>query len=295
MKATYFYISEQHFFIGGSSRRIFFPKKKKLNLNSKGGLGEKDKFMSEIKVDDNVTTFEDYGRIVVDSTERVLRDYFDTGQLPSESIIILAFTTIVLISNLLTNVLNLAKLSEGLYTNISTGISKRHLEFIEYVENILYQLVEVTDTDRACIGLFHNSKTWGSVHFLKMSILYEARRDGVRSIRRKFQNVELEVIREEISISSSDRFIKLSATDERLSDSCKYYLTTVGINSVYTRKIVDKKGNILGIIELQNVVDRPRTDAVDSEVAEMLYRKLSTIVNRVKNKKQVKFKKDETR
>ena len=251
--------------------------------------------MSEIKVEDNVTTFEDYGRIVVDSTERVLRDYVDTGQLPSESIIILAFTTIVLISNLLTNVLNLAKLSEGFYTNISTGISKRHLEFIEYVENILYELVEVTDTDRACIGLFHNSKTWGSVHFLKMSILYEAKRDGVRSIRRKFQNVELEVIREEISISSSDRFTKLSATDERLSDSCKYYLTTVGINSVYTRKIVDKKGNILGIIELQNVVDRPRADAVDSEVAEMLYRKLSTIVNRVKNKKQVKFKKDETR
>lgn len=250
--------------------------------------------MTEIK-DDSSTTFEDYGRIVVDSTERVLRDYVDTGHLPSESIIILAFTTIVLMSNLLTNILNLVKLSEGFYTNISTGISKKQLEFIEYVENTLYELVEVTDTDRACIGLFHNSKTWGSVHFLKMSILYEARRDGVRSIRRKFQNVEIEVIREEIAMSYSDRFTKLSVTDERLSDSCKYYLSTVGINTVYTRKIVDKKGNILGIIELQNIVDRPRKDAIDSEVTEMLYRKLSTIVNRIKNRKQVKFKSDANR
>jgi len=251
--------------------------------------------MSELRVEDNSTTFEDYSQIVIDSTQRVLKDYVNTGVLPSESIIILAFTSIVLISNLLTNVLNLVKLSEGFYTNISTGITKKQLDFIEYVENILYQLVEVTDTDRGCIGLFHNSKTWGSVHFLKMSILYEARRDGIKSIRRRFQNVEVEVIREEIAISSSRRFTKLSLTDEKLSDSCKYYLSTVGVNSVYTRKIVDKKGNILGIIELQNTVDRPRLDSIDSEVTEMLYHKLSTIVNNVKNKKQVKFKNDADR
>jgi hypothetical protein len=250
--------------------------------------------MREIK-DDGSTTLKDYGRIVVDSTERVLKDYVDTGHLPSESITILAFTAIVLISNLLTNILNLVKLSEVLYTNISTGISKKQLEFIEYVEKTLYELVEVTDTDRACIGLFHNGKTWGSVHFLKMSILYEARRDGVSSIRRKFQNVEVEGIREEIAISHSDKFTKISITDERLSDSCKYYLRSVGINTAYTRKIVDKNGNILGIMELQNTVDRPRKDAFDGEVTEMLYRKLSTIVNKIKNRRQVKFKSDASR
>lgn len=173
--------------------------------------------------------------------------------------------------------LNYIRLSKSPLTNVISYLSKEDIKQRQMVEGILKEMLGLSNAHRVVIGLFHNGTSVGSLHFQKMSVFYEALSPSASSLKMAFKDVEAYKLEQEVLKGSPDKFSKYSRQDPDLDPECKKYLDTQGLNTIYSRLLVSKKG-VFGILEIQYVED------VELEVLHNNYvsRQLEQIFNKLR-------------
>ena len=131
-------------------------------------------------------------------------------------------------------------------------LTKNYFKEIDYIEDILEEIMILTDSDRVCVGVFHNGDTWGQFHFLKMTIIYEARKQGITSIKKIYNNVPLEKIKEQLQKIKEDKFYIFNRKND-FSVECMQYLDSQNLKGILSRLISNKKGDVIAILESQRL------------------------------------------
>lgn len=179
--------------------------------------------------------------------------------------------------------------------DVLRSLTKRDLKKNEEIENILLELLWTSKADRVCVGLLHNGLTAGNIHFDKISVMYEVTRPNITSIKPTIQNINISVIYKHLIDSSALQFIKYSR-DEAIDSSYSKFLDYMGINTVYSRLLINSKKStankedkpIYGIVELYYINDTEENLYSENKVRELdiLYNKLSTCLERhIKDKR----------
>ena len=225
-------------------------------------------------------------KIAVDTGIQIWKEYKNTGYLSWDGAAILVACGTILVTNAITNIINLVRVGNGI-SNAITYLTDSHFKETEYIEGILRDLLVASDSDRVCLGVLHNGERWGSKHFTKMTIAYETRKSGIASVKSLFRGVDIEKVREELRIATHTKFISFKRSDLDLSSGCRVYLDSVGIRSVTTRLLRSKEG-VYGILELQKLSESESViDDSKSQQLEEIYNRLSWAMDRVRKGKKL--------
>lgn len=162
--------------------------------------------------------------------------------------------TLIIIITLTKFILPTVKTLDKLLKSSYTLLIKSYIKEVKYVEDILENILLLTKADRVCVGVFHNGDNWGSFHFLKMSIIYEATKPGIQSFKKRFQAVPIENILTEIKNITSTEF-KVFTYSEDLSQGCKQHMDASGLSSIASRLISkgENEDNIIAVINCHKV------------------------------------------
>lgn len=248
---------------------------------------------------------ESANKIAVDTGIQIIKEYKNTGYLSWEGAAILAACFLIVFANTVTTIFNLAKTGQTIKRNVTAYLNKEDFQDKAVIEAILRDMLEVSQSDRVCLGILHNGTGWGAVHFTKMSVRYEARRVGIESVKGVFKDIDIDRISEEIVAAEVDRFTYFTRDDKRLNAGCTAYLDSLGIKSVYTRLLSSKESltgkllsrfikpkevGVYAILELQNITEEEDLISADDKVkqqVEELYQKLVWSMERVRKGKKL--------
>ncbi|MBE9234287.1 hypothetical protein IQ231_22220 [Cuspidothrix issatschenkoi LEGE 03284] len=186
--------------------------------------------------------------------------YLKTGNISLFEIIIL----LVAFGSLALSWVNHLKLLKTPLSNAITYLTNNHLHEVREIENILSEMLAVTQCHRIAVGLFHNGKSVGKHHFNKMSVFYEVEAPGINPLKDALQNIPLSKIYDEIEMSSGESFIKVSALDKSLKSRCVMHLNSIGVKELLSRLLIAPNKGIYGIIQLhwventtENILENP--------------------------------------
>ncbi|TRT88118.1 MAG: hypothetical protein EWV82_03180 [Microcystis aeruginosa Ma_AC_P_19900807_S299] len=203
--------------------------------------------------------------------------YLKTGNVTLIEIIIL----LVAFGSLALSWFNHLKLLKTPLSNAITYLTNNHLHDVREIENILSEMLAVTQCHRIAVGLFHNGKSVGKHHFNKMSVFYEVVAPGITPLKDELQNISLSKIYDDIESSSGQSFIKVSAEDKSLKSRCVVHLDSIGVKELLSRLLVASNKGIYGIIQLhwventtENILENP---AIVAQLNKLFNRLVSLI------------------
>lgn len=244
-------------------------------------------------------------QISVETGIQIIKQYKDTGYLTYDGALVLGVIGLFLTANIITNIINLVEAGETARKNITAYLKPDHFQDKEYIENILKDMLTTSHSDRVCLGIFHNGSNWGNLHFTKMSVKYEARRQGIESVKNILKDIDIERISEEIKAYSEEEFRHFSIEDSNLSPGCIIYLDNLGIKSVWSRLLSSKESisskllskfikpkevGVYAILEIQSLSEESKENSYSADTEqklEDLYKKLLWAVDRVRRGKKV--------
>lgn len=163
--------------------------------------------------------------------------------------------TIILIITVTKLILPAVKTIDRLAKSSYTFINNSYFKEVKYVEDILENILLLTQSDRVCIGVFHNGDKWGSFHFMKMSIIYEAVKPGIQSFKKKFHSVPIEKLLDEIKTINTSEF-KIFNYNSDLNIGCRQHMDTCGLTSISSRLISknsEASDSIIAVINCHKV------------------------------------------
>lgn len=248
---------------------------------------------------------ESANKIAVDTGIQIIKEYRNTGYLSWEGATILCVCVFFVLANTITTIFNLAKTGQTIKRNVTAYLNKEDFQEKAVIEAILKDMLEVSESDRVCLGILHNGTGWGALHFTKMTVRYEARKAGIESVKGVFKDIDIDKISEEIVEAEVDRFTYFTREDKRLNVGCAAYLDSLGIKSVYTRLMSSKESltgkllsklikpkevGVYAILELQKITEEADLINVDDKVkqqVEELYQKLVWSMERVRKGKKL--------
>jgi hypothetical protein len=173
--------------------------------------------------------------------------------------------------------------------DVITFISRERIEEQAYINSLLREFLGVTQCHRICIGIFHNGTKAGSIHFRKMSIVYEALSHGVSSIKNKVQSKSIIEFEDEILKYSDSEFTRYSIEDSDIKPECRKHLDFIGVHTIYSRLLSIKKGGY-GIMQLQ-FIDKPDFEIFNTldkiQSAEKIFNKISTALDYIAKGKKI--------
>ncbi|WP_206758472.1 hypothetical protein [Calothrix sp. FACHB-1219] len=171
-----------------------------------------------------------------------------------------------------------------------TYVTAHSVKQRQYIDFILEELLLVTSSNRAVLGLFHNGTRLGAISFTSMSVFHEAVDANTNSLKSRFKNVPIEKIEEEIlkGLNSPHEFIKYSI-DQELPPGCLKYLNRNGIHTVYSRVLMNSNKGMYGILEIQYLsqpsndflLDKSRINQV-----ELIFSKLTKAIEAIRDNKK---------
>lgn len=135
---------------------------------------------------------------------------------------------------------------------LKVKLTKKYFKEIDFVEDLLEELLLLTKADRVCVGVFHNGQVWGHFHFMKMTIAYEACKHGISSIKKLYANVPIEKIKNQLQIVNVDEFSIFNRNDN-LEPECVRYLDSQNLKGILSRLLTNKKGEVIAILEAQRL------------------------------------------
>lgn len=244
-------------------------------------------------------------QISVETGIQIIKQYKDSGYLTYDGALVLGVIGLFLTANIITNIINLVEAGEVAKKNITAYLKPEHFEDREYIENILKEMLQVSHSDRVCLGIFHNGTNWGNLHFTKMSVKYEARRQGIESVKPILKDIDIERIAEDIRAYTDTEFRYFSRENLGINPGCIVYLDSLGIKSVCCRLLSSKEsiGNklfrrffkpkevgVYAILELQSLSEESREDkdpTSTKQKLEELYKKLVWAMDRVRKGKKL--------
>jgi hypothetical protein len=177
----------------------------------------------------------------------IYNKYTQTGTISLFEIIIL----LIAFSSLTVSGLNHLRLLKTPVRDVITYLNLNHIKETREIENILQEMLAVSQCHRVLIGLFHNGTSVGTHHFNKMSVFYEVVAPSISPLRDKTQNVLLYKLYDEIENNTGDTFSKYSREDKDLKPRCIMHLDNIGVKESLKRLLVDSDKGIYGIVELQ--------------------------------------------
>lgn len=242
--------------------------------------------------------------ISVETGIQIIKQYKDTGYLTYDGALVLGVIGLFLTANIITNIINLIEAGETARKNVVAYLKPEHFQDREYIENILKEMLTTSQSDRVCLGILHNGTNWGKLHFTKMTVKYEARRQGIESVKNILKDIDIERISEEIKKYSEDEFKHFSRKDSTLSPGCIVYLDSLGIKSVYSRLLSSKESitnklfnrffkpkevGVYAILEMQRLTEEEeyRYSDCTQQKLEELYKKLLWAMDRVRTGKRL--------
>jgi len=166
--------------------------------------------------------------------------------------------------------------------DILAFVSKRDLAKKTEIENLLHEIRAITACDRVAVGLFHNGTTIGNIHFTKMSLVYEAVKDGIVSLKTTVKDIAIEHIEAEILLGNSEEFMRIDVDDSKLDPKCKKYLDSLSISTVYTRLLQFGNDNIYGIMQLHYFKPCEKSIIGDRQIQRIFNKATSLIENMIK-------------
>ena len=94
------------------------------------------------------------------------------------------------------------------------------------------------------------------LHYYKMSLLFEAiANEGIASLKEKMTGVLLKYESELVFLSKDNFFKKFSIYEEQLSNECRLYMNSNGIDVMYSKLLRNTSNEIYGLMELH--FDKP--------------------------------------
>jgi hypothetical protein len=216
----------------------------------------------------------------------VIKIYEETGSVNLVNILILIIASIVVIQNHISKI-RLLKTTTG---NIIAYINKDSVKQKKKIEQILIELRALTDADRVVVGLFHNGTSVGSFHFTKLSLAYESLKTGITSLRKRYKDIDVTGIEDELLTYQSDKFTRNAISDVNVDNGCKQYLNSIGLEAVYTRLIPvnGEKNNYYGVIQIQFASEHNDEISEDRlKEIEKTYNRLLTALDFVRRNKRI--------
>lgn len=194
-------------------------------------------------------------------------------------------TTIIIIT-LLKFIIPTIKTLDKLAKSSYSFLSKSYIKDVNYVEDILENILLLTDSDRVCVGVFHNGENWGSFHFLKMSIIYEATRPGIQAFKKRFQSIPLERISTEINNITTQEF-RIFNYSADLPVGCCQYMDANGLSSISSRLIAtsNNEDKAIAVINCHKVSGT--FNSTDFSLADLIreFNRLSWALSRINESK----------
>lgn len=218
--------------------------------------------------------------------ERIVNKTKDGDYTPSPGdILVIVFLLIGVINTILNSrIISIVK-----NHNILSYINKDKIKEIILIERLLEDLLILTNASRVSVGIFHNGQNIGSFNFKKMSVIYEAKKNKVSSIKDLYKNVDFSKLKTHILRLNSDSFVKYTINDEDILDACKDYLDINDMDTVYSRLLKNDIGEY-GVIEIQYLTDNLENinsvELKNNEV-EKLYNKISRLLRYVIEEKKI--------
>lgn len=196
----------------------------------------------------------------------------DPNQTPPTNLLLKAefisslINTLIIAITIVKFIMPAVKTIDKLTKSSYSFLTKSYFKEVKYVEDILENILLLTEADRVCVGVFHNGDKWGSFHFMKMSIIYEAKRPGIQSFKKTFQSVPIERLIEEIK-SVSEGYFSLFNKSDSLSVGCQQHMDANGISAISSRLISknqDKESDrVIAVINCHKI-----TGSFDQELFE---------------------------
>ena len=214
----------------------------------------------------------------------LVNNYHNTGIFTAVDI----FTGISSLSVLLVAIASYIKLIQLPIKNVISYISLLDIKTKNKVENILSQMLAIANCNRVCVGIFHDGVNIGTIHFTKMSVIYEVTSANVAPIKYTVKNVDIDKLESEILLTNKDTFT--SITLSTAPALCKDYMNSVGIKKTLSRRLESDSG-IFGLFECQWLEEQPSIDIMNDtprlEQLNSLFRSLYVLLKKLSKTKPV--------
>lgn len=142
----------------------------------------------------------------------------------------------------------------------SNCVSYEEIDNHEKTQEVVKQMLDITQASRVVVALVHNSCNTDTIPFKEFSIVYEATQIEVSSLKTLIRKIPITdcFIDKELKHLTPIKFNKYYRGQLSLSLACINYLKKRGIHTKYSRLLTNKKG-IFGIIEIQ-YLEEPTLD-----------------------------------
>jgi hypothetical protein len=220
--------------------------------------------------------------------QKIIEQYRQDGYLSPIEITILIACLFVGITSILVSIASYFRVIKTTKSNIISYITTLDINQTAIIENILNKILGLSGANRVAIAMFHNGFSVGGEHlpFKEFTLTYEARKPGTTSLKSVIRKIPLSKLSRQLDKITNSEFTKCIYS-EVVDIECKQYMSSVGLECVYSRLLANKNG-IYGIIELHYFKENDaELDKEALNKIELIYAELLRCLNYITNNKRI--------